>query len=190
MPTAEGRKVIAPIKDTDWTPETEQLLEDWHRRVYAAQSAYYVMAERLRRRHYWLGVPTVILSSVVGTTMFAQLGDTHVSTTVRVLAGAVSIGAAVLAGLQTFLKPSQAATEHGFAADWFAAIRRDIEELIALPSSQRGAPKACLDAVRKEIAKAGQKAPELDESLWGPSAERFGVKEPPVPHTTDGRRAV
>ena len=42
----------------------------------------------------------------------------------------MSILAAVLASLQTFLKFGENATLHGAAADWFAAIRRDIEETL------------------------------------------------------------
>ena len=163
-----------------WTAEMERLLEEWHRRVYAAQSAYYLVAERLRRRHYYLGIPTVILASVTGTTIFAEVGHGELSIPVRLGAASVSILAAVLAGLQTFLRPAQGATEHGFAGDWFAAIRRDIEQLQALPPELRGDPKVCLNSIRQEMNRAGQKAPELDESLWTSVARRFGVKEPPL----------
>lgn len=157
-----------------WTAEVEQLLKNWHNRAYAAQSAYYMMADRLRRRHYRLGIPVVLLSSMVSTTLFADVEKYQ-----RIIAGLVSLLAGVLAALQTFLRPAQAATEHGFAADWYAAIRREIEELLALPRGLRGDPKAILDSIRKEMNKAGQKAPELDESLWVSVAQRFGVQEPP-----------
>ena len=168
-----------PSATEGWTPEVERLLDEWHKRAYAAQSAYYWMAERLRRRNLYLGIPTVILASVTGTTLFAEIGQGQVSLVVRLVAATVSLVAAVLAGLQTFLRPAQAAAEHGFAGDWFAAIRRDIEQLQALPREVRGVPRDCLDSIRKEMNKAGQKAPELDESLWTDFARRFGVKEPP-----------
>ncbi|MBI4527608.1 MAG: SLATT domain-containing protein [Deltaproteobacteria bacterium] len=186
---AETDRIIVPNGD-GWTTEAERLLEEWRKRVYAAQSAYYIMAERLRRQHYYyLGIPTVILSSIVGTTIFADIGQDKLSIPVRLIAGTVSILAAVLAGLQTFLRPGQAATEHGFAADWFAAIRREIEELLALPRASRGNAKACLDSIRREMNKAGQKAPELDESLWISVARRFGVSEPP-PTNSGGVRGL
>jgi hypothetical protein len=169
--------------DDGWTPETERLLQEWHHRVYAAQSAYYLTAEKLRRRHYLLGIPAVLLSSIAGTAIFADLGSGEWSLPIRLMAASVSILAAVLAGLQTFLRPSQAAAENGFAADWFAAIRRDIEQVEALPRNLRGDAKTCLDSIRKEINKAGQKAPELDETLWASVAERFGVREPPLTAT-------
>ena len=155
-----------------WTPKVEKLLQDWHRRVYAAQTAYYEEAERFRRRNYQLGIPVVIISSLVGTAVFADVQT-------KWLVGSVSILAAVLASLQTFLKFGENATLHGAAADWFAAIRRDIEQTLALPPNMRGKPKVCLDNVRQEMNKAGQKSPELSESLWKTIARRFGVEEPP-----------
>ena len=50
-----------------WTPEVEHLLEDWHKRAYAAQSAHYASADRFRLLNYVVGIPTIAVSSVVGT---------------------------------------------------------------------------------------------------------------------------
>ena len=154
----------------------DELLQDWRNRVYAAQSAYYETAEKLHRQNYWLGIPVIIVSSVVGTAIFA---DWSKNGTLKWIVGSVSIAAAILASLQTFLKFGENATLHGNAADWFAAIRRDIDQLLALPSELRGHPKHTLDNLRQEINKAGQKSPELSEKLWRRTARRFGVNEPP-----------
>jgi hypothetical protein len=162
----------------NWTPKIEQLLQDWRRRVYAAQAAYYEEAERLRRWNYYLGIPVVVVSSLVGTAVFTGI-DKSGTRYAAWCVGAVSIVAAILASLQTFLKFGESATLHGAAADWFAAIRRDIEETLALPLDLRGNPKECLDAIRQEMNKAGQKAPELSERLWRKTARRFSVEEPP-----------
>lgn len=159
-----------------WTPKMDELLEDWRNRVYAAQSAYYETAEKLHRQNYWLGIPVIIVSSVVGTAVFA---DWSKEGALKWAVGSISIAAAILASLQTFLKFGENATLHGAAADWFAAIRRDIDQLLALPAELRGHPKHTLDNLRQEINKAGQKSPELSEKLWRRTARRFGVQEPP-----------
>jgi hypothetical protein len=137
-------------------------------------------AEHFRKLHYGLGICTVILTSAAGATIFVDKEKVlELAPYLQWGAGVVSLLAAVLAGLQTFLRPGQAATEQGFAADWYAAIRREIEQLQALPEGMRGEPKACLDSIRKEMNKASQKSPELGETVWQRTAQRFAVKEPP-----------
>jgi hypothetical protein len=118
------------------------------------------------------------LSTIVGTSLVASpTGDPIVP---YWIAGGLSGLAAILASLQTFFRFGEKAATHGSAADWYAAIRRDIEELLALPRHLRGDVRTRLDGIRKEINKASHKAPELRESLWAKFARRFGVKEPPL----------
>ena len=158
-----------------WDDQVRALLEDWHHRVYAAQSAHYASADMFRTLNYIVGVPAVIFSSVVGTALFVGLEKNSPRTW---LVASTSILAAVLAALQTFLRFAERATLHGTAADWYSAIRRDIEEVLHLPVADRGAPKAFLDSVRKEMNRAAQDSPELSARHWRREAKRFRVKEP------------
>jgi hypothetical protein len=158
-----------------WNADVEALLEDWRRRVYAAQSAHYASADRFRMLNYIVGVPAVIFSSVVGTALFAGLEKDSPRTW---LIASASILAAVLGALQTFLRFAERATLHATAADWYSAIRRDIEEILHLPVEDRGTPKDCLDEVRKEMNRAAQDSPELSARQWRRQAQRFRVAEP------------
>jgi hypothetical protein len=158
-----------------WTEQVEALLEDWHRRVYAAQSAHYASADRFRMLNYVVGIPAVIFSSIVGTALFAGLEKDSPRTW---LVASTSIFAAVLAALQTFLRFAERATLHATAADWYSAIRRDIEEILHLPVEDRGTPKECLDEVRQEMNRAAQDSPELSARFWRREARRFKVNEP------------
>jgi len=160
-----------------WTKQVEALLEDWHHRVYAAQSAHYAAADGFRLLNYLVGVPAVICSSVVGTALFAGLEKNSSRT---LLVASISILAAVLGGLQTFLRFAERASLHATAGDWFSAIRRDIEEIRHLSVEDRGTPKDCLDEIRKEMNRAAQDSPELSARLWRREAKRFGVKEPRI----------
>jgi len=162
-----------------WTPEADELLEQWRNRAYAAQSAYYMMAERFTLWNYLLGIPVVTLTGLVGTAIFSNLD--HGVPSAHWVIGAVSILAAILSSLQTFLRLSESAANFSVAADWYSAIRRDAEELMALPRNMRGDARSRFDSIRQEMNKVGQKAPALSEKLWSESAQRFGVKEPPLP---------
>lgn len=158
-----------------WTPQVERLLEDWRSRVYAAQAAHYGAADIFRLMNYVVGVPAVVFSSMVGTALFAGL-EQHSDKTV--LVASASILAAVLAGLQTFLRFAERAAHHATAGDWFSAIRRDIEQVLTLPVEVRGKPKECLDRIRKEMNRASQDSPELSGRKWRREAKRFNVQEP------------
>jgi hypothetical protein len=178
MQAEESTPQAAPAAGgSTWTPQVEALLEDWHHRVYAAQTAHYASADLFRTLNYVVGVPAVIVSSVVGTSLFAGLDKDSPRT---MLVASTSILAAILGALQTFLRFAERATLHASAADWYSAIRRDIEEILHLPVGDRGTPKDCLDEVRKEMNRAAQDSPELSARVWERQAKRFGVKEPTV----------
>jgi hypothetical protein len=178
MDQAVGGEPKEP-RESAWTDEIEQLLRDWRNRAYACQTGYYIMADRFRRWNYLLGIPVVVFSSIVGTTIFASLKD-DVGIPVRVTVGSISILAAVLASLQTFLRFAESASLHAGGGAWYSAIRRDIESTLALPRELRGDPKVCVDSIRKEMNKVAQKSPELNERLWASLAKRFSVNEPPA----------
>ncbi|HET7530807.1 MAG TPA: SLATT domain-containing protein [Mycobacteriales bacterium] len=158
-----------------WNDHTDALLRDWHNRAAAAQHAHYLIAHRLRRRNLYLGVPAVVCSSIVGTSLFASLTRENVNTTLRIVIGCISVLAAVAAALQTFLRFAERASQHVTAGDWYAAIRRDTAQMLALPRSARGPAKPALDAIRTQMNRAGQNAPEIGDPLWVRIAADFHV---------------
>lgn len=175
-----------------WDKDTERLLRDWHNRAAAAAMAHYTLANRCRRRNVLLGVPVVVFSTVVGTSLFATLNDASVDSDVRLLIGIVSVAAAVLAALQTFLRFAERAERHVMAADWYSAVRRGIAEALALPPPTRQPPTAYLPGVRKEMSKIGQQAPEIGAPLWAKVAAAHGVQDAPPDRssTSQGWRDV
>jgi hypothetical protein len=178
MEPVETGKKVARRDIHDWNDQVKRLAEDWHQRVYAAQSAHYASAELLRRFHYIIGVPAVVFASIVGTAIFAGLEKDSPR---AMVVASVSILAAVLSALQTFLRLSERAAAHSTAADWYSAVRRDIEEVLHLPVESRGTVKDFLDRVRKEMNRVAQDAPQLGVSLWKREARRFNVMEPLEP---------
>jgi hypothetical protein len=169
---------VTPSDGRDWSDHVGMLLDDWRKRCYAAQSAHYASADRFRLLNYVVGVPAVIFASIVGTALFAGLEKDSPQTLV---VASASILAAVLAGLQTFLRFAERAGQHATAADWYSSIRRDIEQILHLPVELRGSAKECLDRIRKEMNRVGQDAPELSVRAWQREAKRHKVKEPLAP---------
>src|SRR5690242_1384040 len=104
-----------------WTTEVVDLLREWTARAAASADAHYALCTRLSRSNIRFGVPVVVLTTFVGTSVFAALQH-HVNTEVKILIGMVSVLAAVLASLQTVLRFGERAEKHRTAAEAWAAL--------------------------------------------------------------------
>ena len=117
----------------------------------------------------------MVFTTVVGTGLFATL-DEQQSTEIRIVIGSISVAAAILAGVQTFLNFAARATQHVLAADWYASIRRRIEQEMHIPRRHRGDPKKFMDGIRKEMNTVGSQFPEIGERMWTEVAAEFGLR--------------
>jgi hypothetical protein len=162
-----------------WDDKLEALMDEWRRRAWAAQTAHYRRATKLSRSHVGLGVPVVVLSTVVGTSLFATINEEQLNLAVRLVVGSVSVAAAVLAAVQTFFRFAQRADRHVLAADWYAAIRRRIEETLAIPRNVRDDARKTIDGLRKDLNAVSSQFPQIGQREWARAAEEFNVREPP-----------
>jgi hypothetical protein len=170
-----------------WTDDQVRLLVSWQRLAAAAQHAHYQLATKLRGRNLLLGVPTVVCAAVVGTSLFATLNRSEsLPVMARATIGTLSVVAAVLAAVQTFLRFAERAERHVQAGDWYSAIKRDVDELLALPSGDRGTPKEVFDRLRKDLNKAGQTYPAIGERTWHGFAKAYGVDQPTLAMESTG----
>ena len=129
-----------------WTEAVLSLLREWQERAAVSQDAHYVIATRLGRYNLLFGIPVVVLATIVGTSVFATL-QREVATGWQIAIGIVSVLAGVLASLQTFLRFQERAEKHRAAAELWAAIRREIDQMLALHPeylAERSDPKAYL----------------------------------------------
>jgi hypothetical protein len=73
--------------------------------------------------HLWLGLPTAILSTIVGAATFSQYAKQYPE--VAFIAGCISKSVAVLSGVTTFLNPNKCEVAHLAAAHGFDKINND-----------------------------------------------------------------
>ena len=78
--------------------------------------AQYNAGGRWSRYHYWLGIPSVILSALAGAAFLKEQGE---------IAAIMSAIVAILTALMTFLKPSERASSHKSSGDQYLALRND-----------------------------------------------------------------
>src|SRR5215475_3201906 len=125
----------------------EQVLGDWYVRVVVTQRAHYLSADHFGKMKYWLGIPAVVLSTLVGTSLFATL-QKQPEPRLQIAVGLASVAAALLASLQTFLGYSDRAEKLRVAGAKYGALGRELEQLRA--SSITPTPEA-ISEVRKRL---------------------------------------
>jgi hypothetical protein len=141
------------------------LIAQWHFRNHRVQLAHYESARRFERLHLWLGLPAIAFSTLVGTTVFATLSKTT-DLMVQVTIGLLSVLAAVLMGLQTFLKYSELAEKHRMAGAKFANLKHRIELLATLPPTTDSELREALAAIEESWSKLREESPTLPTQVW------------------------
>jgi hypothetical protein len=144
------------------------LLGKWCVKAKGYRDAHHNASVRLRRWHFVLGVPAIVLSSVVAMFVFATLQKT-LSWGVAMAVGVVSVGAAILAACQTFLRCSDRAEAHRQASAEYEGLAERAELVWAMyataPFEEERLKKlrdACSE-VQTAMASLATKRPEFAE---------------------------
>lgn len=148
-----------------------ELLENWLRRLRESQFAHYEAAKSLSRSNYTLGIPAVILSTFVGTSIFASLGET-LTPSIQIFVGIISVLAATLSAVQTFLGFSERAAKHREVASRYGSARRRIEEILAV-SGESVTPQE-ISTLRREIDSIAAEAPNVSDGIWTRTEKKLG----------------
>ncbi|MCI0635655.1 MAG: SLATT domain-containing protein [Actinobacteria bacterium] len=188
-PTLRARDVAPRFV---WDDALEDLYGSWHRRVAAAERGHRLMADRLRRRHLLIGIPVVVLTTLVGTSAFASLNNARSdsittrgidSDVVLVIVGTLSVLAAVLSSLQTFLRYATRAEAHRIAALRYETLRREMAKKLTIPREARGDPDRDLDQARLRMDRYAKESPNIGEREWQKLTAEFHLSTvPPDPH--------
>ncbi|MEM8562996.1 MAG: DUF4231 domain-containing protein, partial [Pseudomonadota bacterium] len=141
----------------------EKLLARWQRNCLRSQIANYEAANVFTKRNYWLGIPTIVLTTAVGTGIFASLQDENVSTWLKIVLGMISMLAAVLAALQTFFKWGELAAKFQAAGSEYGALKRELDQYLAT-----GEPltEDTVTSIRERMDTLSRDAPECPKKVW------------------------
>jgi hypothetical protein len=141
-----------------------ELVEEWLSRVDRMKDAHYSAATVLQRSHMYLGLPSAILSAVVGAAVFASLSGTD-SVAMKVATGLVSLLAAVLAGLQTFLRHAERAEQHRVAGAKYGALKSELQLLQTFLPTDPTKVETRLEVVRRRWDQIREKSPAIPSRL-------------------------
>lgn len=149
---------------SDIPKSKDELLRRWHKRLREIQTSHYEAAKPLSLFNYLLGIPVVVLTTFVGSSIFATLSK-NVDDSVKILLGIASGLAAVLSAIQTFLRFSERAELHRKTASQAGTLRREIEQLLASENAE-SIPNERFDTIRKAIDKLAEGAPSVPNRTW------------------------
>lgn len=87
---------------------------------------HYLAADHKRALNRYLGVPVIVITAVVGTTIFGTLNESP-DPFWRIAVGLVSLAGTILSSLQTSLGFDQDAEKHKAAGEVYRAVHRSFE---------------------------------------------------------------
>jgi hypothetical protein len=187
---AKSRGTARPERPGTTWGGVERLLEDWHKRMAGAEAAHFRWADRYGKRHVVLGLIVVGITGFIGSSVFTSLQDRGVSTAARLLVGSISVIAALLASVQTFLKYAERAEKHRVAAVRYGALRRRIAGTLNLPVNLRSPPEGVIQDLQEAMEKAALETPRIGERPWKRVKRALGIRarEPLPKEREDSRR--
>ena len=142
------------------------LLNQWQRGLHMFHKAHEQAATLFERRGRLLGSATVIVTTAVGTGIFADAPALVGDTAWKIGGGLLSLFAAVLSALQGSLKYAELAAAHRRAARSIGPLRRETEQMLAESDAGESPKPEALTALRKKWAEIDQHAPTIPQPLW------------------------
>jgi len=159
---------------------------EYQRKYGIMGRAHYLAHDQFAARNLWLGVPVVVITTVVGTTIFGTLNE-NPDPKLRIAAGLLSLTGAVLAALQTMFGYGQTAQMHKATAARYRAISRRLNTLYlkytgASLDKREEAIKE-LEALDKDLNAIGSEGPivpdaHYDRAVRDYEAEHKGQSHP------------
>lgn len=172
--------------------DKSDLLRHWRFRIHRVQIGHYEVGRIFEKRHFWLGVPAVVLSTIVGTAVFASLGrfvDEAALLWPKIAVGLLSVVAAVLVSLQTFLRYSEQAESHKTAGAKYAHLKHKLEMLAAIPPENDAQLKNELEAIEAEWEKVREESPNLPTKVWRHMEQKITFEKDLKSHPEFGENA-
>jgi len=141
----------------------DELIKGWLIHAHKSRDRHDEAARRYAKGQYALGIPSLVASTVVGSSVVSSLASNAVPPWwVAVL----SLLAAVLAALQTFLDYGGRSDKHRGAAVRYKAAIRQLEQLRVRRADHEDIRREELDQVRASLDTLEDAAPVVMPSIY------------------------
>ena len=148
----------------------EALLLKWFNRFRKSEKAHYKSANSCRIFNYCLGIPLVIITTIIASEYFSVIekacrkifeNPTSKLEALHYTVIVLSITAPIIAALQTFLKFPERAEQHRKAALQFGNLKSKIEELLSFPPEDLKDLKNEVEKIQKENSQINSASPSI-----------------------------
>lgn len=158
--------------------EPDDLLLKWHNRFRKSERAHYKSANSCRIFNYALGIPLVIITTIIANEYFSKIEaacrkefesspEELNLNALGYLVIALTMLAPVLAALQTFLRFPERAEQHRKAAVTFGLLKKDVEKLLTFPPSDPETIETVINDIQEKDLQVMREAPSIGAiSLW------------------------
>ena len=153
----------------------KSVFEDWDRRVTRAVEAHYESSKRLQKHHYIIGIVALVIVTLLGASKNMKIEGEY-SWLCSLLFYIISIAAALLVGLQTFLKYGERSEKHKEVASSYGALRRQIEHLAKKSFENKETLEVCIDNLRKEWDSLSKSSPAANSKVWTDVRKKYDSK--------------
>lgn len=143
--------------------ESRELLRGWQIHVRKSWKNHEAAARRLETQYRRVGLVSVILSAVVGASVFASLEASYEPWS-RIVAGLVSLAASILSGLITFNRYEERTEKHRAISVRYKSELRRLEQILAAPPDETPDTES-LDRLRQELDDLEASAPVVPEDI-------------------------
>jgi hypothetical protein len=168
----------------DWGPGLEEVLrkegEEAESLFWGHQRASVVAA----RNNDIINIPSIVLQTVTGF-LSATGGMVH-----PIALGAISVFTGILSTLLAYYKFSAKAEGHRMASQLYFKIYKKIEVELSLPAEQREPANKLLEEIRDKLARVGEVAPDIPESVIAEYKIKFKDGEAKKPIIFNGLDAI
>jgi uncharacterized membrane protein YfcA len=159
----DGKKLFEPQSPLE-------LLRGWLIHAHKGRDRHDLGARVYERARYAFGVPTLVVSTIVGTAVFSALASGAVPDW---WVGVLSVLAAVLSALQTFLDFPTRAERHRSAGVKYKAIIRSLEQSLAEIGTGSALAPTVITSLRSQLDALEDEAPVIMPRIFDRIEKRY-----------------
>ena len=155
---------------------TLELVRGWLLHAHKGRDRHDTAGRKYEQKKYLIGIPALVVATIVGTSVFSALGSDDRSP-VSLWVGLLSVGAAVLSALQTFLDYPSRAERHRAVGVKYKAIIRSLEHMLANNAAGLAPTDGQITEIQERLDQLEDSAPVIGPGIFDQVERQYSSVE-------------